>query len=368
MNTFNRRGFINKSALSLGSVVLCSVILGSSCRNSKENSVAAFCSDIDCNKLGTTLMHEHILIGNIAGELKETTIDLAVKMLNEAAEAGVTTLVDVMSFDSFCKDITGCTPNPNEYEFKLELYRAIAAQTPVYIIISTGFYQYEYAPPSLLFLTEDQMESRMYHAVTEGVGNSKIRAGIIKLAADRTILTDWQKKTHRAAARVHKATGVPIATHACPGAREQFDLLVGSGADPNHLNFTHIESESGWGGRNREQTAAHFLPIVKEGGYLLFNNFSSKFYTTWVNMIYLLRCYCDKGYANRIFISQDCNWEWKNGRQVFEEEEKYPDAAKRTYAYLLTFEVPLMLKSGFTIEEIETFLVHNPRNFFSGLS
>lgn len=365
MNTFNRRTFINRSALSLSSIVLGSGILGSSCKNKKENYVSSLSGDIDCRNLGTTLMHEHILIGNIPGDLQNTTIDIAVRMLNEAAKAGVTTLVDVMPFDSYCNGPVGMAENPEEYELKLKLYEAIAAQTKVNIIISTGFYRYEKAPASLRSITEAQMEKRMFLAVTKGVGKSNIRAGIIKLAADTSTLTEWEKKTFRAAARVQKATGVPIATHACTGAREQFDLLVDNGADPNHLNFAHIETKSGWKVKNREQFAQDFLTILKEGGYLLFNNFSCEFYTPWADMVYLLRYYCDRGYAHRILISEDCNWEWKNGRQVFESEEQYPDAAKRTYASLLTHEVPLMLESGFTKKEIKTFLVNNPCNFFS---
>jgi phosphotriesterase-related protein len=365
MNTFNRRSFINKSALSLGSVVLGSGILSSSCINRKENFVAALSGDIECSKLGTTLMHEHILIGDIPDHLKNASIDIAVRMLNDAAKAGVTTLVDVMPFDSYCSGPVGTAENLNEYDLKLKLYQAIAAQTKVNIIISTGFYRYEKAPPSLRSMTEAQMETRMFHAVTEGVGNSNIRAGIIKLAADTSTLTEWEKKTFRAAARVQKATGVPIATHACAGAREQFDLLVDNGADPNHLNFAHIETESGWKVKNREQFAKDFLTILKAGGYLLFNNFSCEFYTPWADMVYLIRYYCDQGYAHRILISEDCNWEWKNGKQIFESEEQHPDAAKRTYASLLTREIPLMLESGFTKKEIETFLINNPRNFFS---
>jgi phosphotriesterase-related protein len=373
MGTFNRRSFISKSASSIGSIVIGSAafsgFLQSSCVNRNKNSVPTLKGSIDCNKLGTTLMHEHILLGQIPEKLQKTTIDIAVKMLNEAANAGVTTLVDVMPFDSYCNSASGIASISSEYEIKLELYKAIAAQTPVNIIVSTGFYRYDKAPEELKSMTEAQMESRIYNAVTEGVGNSKIRAGIIKLAADESTLTEWEKKAFRAAARVQKATGVPIATHACTGAREQFDLLVSSGADPNHLNFAHIETESGWKkGISREQFAADFLSIVKEGGYLLFNNFSCEFYTPWADMVYLLRYYCDQGFAHRILISEDCNWEWKNNSQVFEGSEEHPEASARTYAYFLSHEVPMMLKSGFTKEEIETFLVHNPCNFFSWLS
>jgi phosphotriesterase-related protein len=367
MQKINRRAFINRSTLSLGAITLGSSILGTFCKGTDKNSVATISGDISCSKLGTTLMHEHILIGNVPGELNKETIDIAVKLLKDAAKAGVTSLVDVMPFDSYCNSVPCNTSISSEYETKLELYKAIASQTSVNIILSTGFYRFEKAPQELRSMTEVQMETRIYNAVTEGLGRSKIRAGIIKLAADNSTLSKWEMMTFRAAARVQKATGVPIATHACSGGREQFDFLVRHGADPNHLNFAHIETESGWNkGISRDQFASDFLNIVKGGGYLLFNNFSCEFYTPYVDMVYLIKYFCDKGYSDRILISEDCNWEWKNGRQVFEGSEEHPEASKRTYAYLLTHEVPMMRKSGFTDKEIETFLVHNPRNFFSG--
>jgi phosphotriesterase-related protein len=209
------------------------------------------------------------------------------------------------------------------------------------------------------------MEERMFREVTEGIEGTKIRAGIIKVAADHVPIPEWNKKVFRAAARVQKATGVPIATHAWIGAREQFDLLVKTGADPNGINLSHVDTVNGWRGKTREQFAAELLPVVQAGGFLLFNNFSCEFYTPWVDLVYLLRYYCDQGYAHRILISEDCNWEWKNGKQVFEAEEAHPEAAKRTYSYMMTHEVPLMLQAGFTKKDMKTFLIDNPRNFFN---
>jgi hypothetical protein len=144
MNTFGRRTLLNKSALSLSSIILGSGILASSCKSRKENFVAKLSGDIECSKLGTTLMHEHILIGDIPNHLQNATIDIAVRMLNEAAKAGVTTLVDVMPFDSYCNGPVGIAENLNEYDLKLKLYTAIAAQTKVNIIFNQIKYESKY--------------------------------------------------------------------------------------------------------------------------------------------------------------------------------------------------------------------------------
>ena len=372
IDSCNRRKFITNGSLAVAGILAGSSLargLDSGSQTSIQSKlIPTLKGKVESQKLGITLMHEHILIGNIPENLRKQTVDIAVGMLNDAAKAGLTTLVDVMPFDSYNNCLSCNTSSDREYEVKLELYQAIAAQTSVNIVVSTGFYRYEKAPQELRLMTEAQMETRMYHAVNEGIGNSKIRAGIIKLAAEQSTLTDWEKKAFRAAARVQKATGVPIGCHTCTGAREQLDILMQNGANPNHINFAHVETEPSWEGRTIDQTAERLLSVAKDGGYLLFNNFFQEFFTPWKDMVYLLRYFCDKGYSNRIFTSMDTNWEWKDGKQVFEQEDgKDPTGArKRTYAYLLTNGVPELEKAGFSKDEIDTFLVNNPRNFFSG--
>ena len=96
-----------------------------------------------------------------------------------------------------------------------------------------------------------------------------------------------------------------------------------------------------------------------------FNNFGFEFDTPWNDLVYLIRFLCDKGHANRVLTSVDCNWEWKNGKQVFEASEKHPETARRTYGYMITEVVPELLKAGFSAAEVRTFLVENPRRFFA---
>lgn len=295
-------------------------------------------------------MHEHVLFGEIPEDLRSDSMNFAVGLLNDAALAGVDTVVDLTPF----RDI--------------KLYEEIGRRTSVKIIASTGYYLRRRVPRWMAETNDEkQMEERMFREVTEGIDGTKVRAGVIKVAGDKTPLSDWEKMAFRAAARVQKATGVPIGTHAVYAPREQFDLLVGTGADPSRLFFSHPETKTCWQGHTREEKAEEFLSITREGGYILFNNFGQNFYTPWPDMVYLMRTLCDKGYARRVLISVDCNWEWKNRRRIFEAADKPyfdPNAARRTYAYMMTDVVPTMLKSGFSKKELETFLIENPRQYF----
>jgi phosphotriesterase-related protein len=362
-NAFNRRDFINRGSLSLGSIVAAglpfSTALLSSCKTAKPNAkpntntIPTLTGSIKSTELGTTLMHEHILwfagpmdenagYTPIPDDLKQETVDFAVSALNDAARVGINTVVDLTPFRP------------------IDLYEQIAKRTPVNIIASTGFYRRSKVPKWMADMEDEkQMEERMLKEVTEGIEGTKIRAGIIKVAGEGG--TDWQKKTFRAAARVNKATGVPIATHSGTDAFEQFNFLVKAGADPHRIFYSHVDV-------GRKGKPGDLLTIAKEGGYLEVDTFGQNFYTPWNELVSFLRAFCDAGFASKVIISIDSNWHWEDGKKVFEgggPPNFDPNAANRTFAYMVTDAVPMLLKSGFSMKEINTFLVDNPRNYFS---
>jgi len=319
---------------------------------------------VRCDALGTTLMHEHVLwfsgtelkdpgYAPIPRELWPETIEFAASLLNDAARVGIDTLVDL-------------TPHR-----PIDLYLQIAKRTSVKIVPSTGFYRRAKIPKFLAEMEdENQMYDHMLKEATEGIEGTKIRAGIMKIAAESSPLTDWEKKVFRAAARVQKTSGTPISTHDGAGAREQFDLLVRSGATPKRVTIGHVDM--GLHGKlTREQLVQELSGIAREGGYLEFDTFGQESYTPWRDLIYLWRSLADAGFLNRLVFSMDCNWHWQNGKKIFEGMDKPtadPDAGRRTYAYMMTDAVPKLLKSGFSKKEIDTILIGNPRRFFGGVS
>lgn len=357
-NICNRRSFINKSSLSIASIVAASFpamgALASPVEKNKSKLIPTLTGDVASNKLGTTLMHEHILwfggpgpedpnYDPIPDHLISDSVDFAVSLLNDAARVGIDTIVDL-------------TPHR-----PIDLYEQIAKRTPIKIIVSTGFYRRSKSPKWKADMEDEkQMEALMLKEVAEGIDGTKIRAGVIKVAQEAGTLNDWEKKVFRAAAHVSKATGVPIATHT-GNAFEQFDLLVKTGANPNKISLSHIDV-------GRKGIPGELMTIAKEGGRLELDTFGQEFYTPWIELVALLRSFCDAGLANKVIISIDSNWHWENGKKVFEGSGPPgfdPNAANRTFAYMITDAVPRLLKSGFSMKEVNTFLIDNPRSYFS---
>jgi phosphotriesterase-related protein len=301
---------------------------------------------VDTRELGTTLIHEHVLF-QFDDSRRSQSVGFATKLLQDAADVGVKTAVDL-------------TPVR-----RIDWFMEIASLVDVHIIACTGYYLERLTPKPLAALSESQMIDRMVRELTEGIDTTGVRAGIIKVAGNLPQLTEWEKQVFRAGAKAHLKTGACIATHACAGSREQAEVLLEAGADLNRVFFSHVEAEFGWEGRTLQEEAKYLEDIARQGGSLLFNNFGFEFDTPWPDLAYLLHHLCDAGYQDKVLISVDCNWTWnEEGKIEFEAERDHPDTARRTFAYMVTEAVPDLLEAGFTEQDVNTFLVENPRRFF----
>jgi phosphotriesterase-related protein len=206
---------------------------------------------------------------------------------------------------------------------------------------------------------QKQMEDLMMKDVTKGIDGTGFKAGIMKVAGDGG--TDWQHKVFSAAAGVNKATGIPIATHSGTDASEQFNFLIKNGANPHQILLSHVDV-------GRKGNPGDLLTIAKEGGYLEVDTFGQNYYTPWNELVAFLQAFCSAGFANKVIISIDSNWHWENGMKIFEgagAPNFDASAANRTFSYMITDAVPMLLKSGFSKNEINKFLIDNPRDFFS---
>jgi phosphotriesterase-related protein len=304
---------------------------------------------INLDQLGETMMHEHIFSDH-REDWRGQNMTVAVRELQELIDAGGQTIVDV-------------GPNPLRH---MDWYAELAPQVKLNIIVTTGFYLEARTPEALRGLSEDEYVERFTRELTEGIAGSGLRAGVIKVAGNKAQLTPWEIKVMRAAARVQRETGVPICTHACEGARSQFDVLTGAGADPERIYMSHVEAEFGWEGRSLKEEAKYLEAIAQEGGSLYFNNFCFEFDTPHEDLMYLIHYLCDQGYEKRVLFGIDANFRFdENGSIYWEAQREHPETAVRDYAYTYTGAIPLMRRWGFGDEHFHTFLEENPKQMFS---
>jgi len=243
---------------------------------SASRTLPTVTGSVACDDLGTTLIHEHVLwfssprldgpnFTPIPESLRADTVTFAVSLLKDAARVGITTLVDM-------------TPHR-----PIDLYREIARQTEVRIVVSTGFYRRAKIPAALAAIEdESEMEQHMLREIQVGIQGTPVRAGVIKIASERSPLTEWERRVFRAAARVQKATKTPICTHLGGSAREQLDLLMSAGADPRRVILSHSDT----GGPTREKLRDTLISVAREGAYLEVDTFGQDFYTPWPDLVF----------------------------------------------------------------------------------
>jgi phosphotriesterase-related protein len=196
---------------------------------------------VDADSLGKTLMHEHFIFSfpGYATDLTLAPYDYAgalekgIAVANRAKFHGVKTIVDV---------------TPNECARDPLLLKEISEKTGINIICVTGCYFESSGAPAywnfraLLGDAVQEIQDMFVAEYTQGIADTGIKAGLIKIGSSKGVITDYEKMVFKAAARASRETGALIMTHTERGTMgvEQADLLIAEGADPERIIIGHM--------------------------------------------------------------------------------------------------------------------------------
>nr|WP_240984777.1 phosphotriesterase-related protein [Acididesulfobacillus acetoxydans] len=313
---------------------------------------------VGADKLGKTLVHEHFVFG-YAGFEGDTTLgefdpEAALQTGIDVAEKlkvhGVKTVVDATTNE--------CGRNP-------DLLRKIAEKTGLQIVCSTGYYyEGESAPAYFKFRAglgdaETEVYQMFEKELTEGIGKTGIKAGVIKLASSKDVITDYEKMFFRAAAKVQKETGVTIITHTQEGTMgaEQAELLISAGADPSRILIGHMCGNT--------QLADH-VRVLKTGVFVGFDRFGLEGVVgaplDAVREAVLIGL-MGTGYGKQILLSQDTVNFWL-GRPLVLPPVVQQMLAQWHPTHIFEEVIPVLKKAGITDEQIDMLLIENPRRLF----
>ncbi|NQU80843.1 MAG: phosphotriesterase, partial [Bacteroidetes bacterium] len=212
-----------------------------SCKNNTEEAkIMTVNGEIVAKQMGKTLQHEHVMVDFIGADSvssdrynPEEVFKVVLPYLKEVKELGCQTFIE-------------CTPAYLGRDPKL-LVR-LSEATGLNIITNTGYYgarQNQYLPHHAFKETADQLAGRWINEWLNGIDNTNVRPGFIKIAVDQGELTDIHEKLVRAAARTHLKTGLTIASHTGPaiGAFEEIEILKEEGVDPSAFIWVHAQVE-----------------------------------------------------------------------------------------------------------------------------
>lgn len=306
---------------------------------------------LDTGQLGVTLAHEHVVvtsagIPHVFPEAVDRAVALeqAVEELGQAYAGGVRTIVDVTTFD-LGRDV--------------RLLEAASRASGVQIVCATGTWR---DIPRAFWTAPPDRIARLYvREIEEGIEGTGIKAGIIKVANDAEGVTSEGEIILRAAARAHRATGIPISTHTWAPARvgdQQVRIFEDEGVDLGRVYVGHS---------NDTTDLDYLLGLLRKGVWLGLDRFPGRQTETtpdWIGRTETIKRLIEAGFAHRILLGHD-----RSVARIFDTPEAR-EARRRLnpdgYLFVARNVLPRLRELGVPEATIHQITVDNLRRFFEG--
>ncbi|RRQ76610.1 phosphotriesterase [Streptomyces griseofuscus] len=175
----------------------------------------------------------------------------------------------------------------------------LSRATGVHLVCATGLHQAPHVAPELLEGLRGRLAEVFVTELTEGIGTSGVRAGLIKVAGGFHTLDAHARWTMAAAAEAHHATGAPIAVHLelGTGALDVLDLLCGElGVPGDRVILGHL---------NRFPDPVTQRQAAAAGCWLAFDGPSRTHHATDWQMPAGTRALAEAGFGDRLLLGGD---------------------------------------------------------------
>ena len=241
--------------------------------------------DLRPDALGITDSHDHLFFRSAA---------LPGQELDDEAAA----VAEVRAFaDAGGQSIVQWTPYG--LNRRAELLAGISTSTGVSIVAATGLHRREHYPDGFVDKVQDQLAEIFVRELTAGIGDTQVRAGLIKVAGGFHVLDAHAELVMRAAAEAHHATNAPIAIHHELGSAADavLDLLVDElDVHPGAVILGHL---------NRFPDHRVHVELARRGAWLAFDGPSRANNATDPRLMDCLAALIDAGYADRLLLGGD---------------------------------------------------------------
>lgn len=303
---------------------------------------------IETEDLGFTLMHEHVLVANTAMRQAfsrwvnvEETIRFATEEVKAAADRGVKTIVDL---------------TPINLGRDIHVIRAVAEAAEMQMIAATGLYYHE--EPWMNGWEVDRLVEFLIEDIEKGIQGTDIRAGIIKCATDHDGVTPANEKLLRVAARLHRATGVPISTHtdvSIGAGMAQQDIFEDEGVDLSRVVIGHCGDS---------EDLDYLESILKRGSVIGMDRFGIDMMLPTDKRVATVAALCERGWGGRMVLSHDacCHLDFMPKDQL--DEVMRPSNPNWNFRHVPDDVVPALRKAGVSEEDLRLLTVGNPRRVF----
>lgn len=291
---------------------------------------------IGVEELGITLTHEHVMsnFGKETGETGEydeaALLDQVIPYLRELHHLGVRTIVD-------------CTTE--YFGRRVDLLKTISDSTGIQLITNTGMYgsaNDRYVPAFAYEVGVDSLANIWIAEFQQGIQETEIRPGFIKLAFDDGPPSEIDIKLFEAGIMAHKTTDLTLAVHTGnnpEAAALQQRLLEQYGVGLDAWIWTHA---------NKVENDSLLLDAAARGAWISLDGVKESNVGEYVER---LKRFQSQSRLDRVLLSHDGNG-FPGGGSI------------RDFSAIPKFLIPALLENGFTKEELYQLQVINPQRAF----
>jgi len=305
--------------------------------------------EVAADALGPTLVHEHLFVKNPEFHANFPAlwdaaegVDRAVRELECAYDAGVRTVVDMT--------VLGQGRDP-------DLIAAVAARTRVNVVLATGMYVLDglpqivrYRGPGQLIDVPDPLVDLMESDVTVGVGNTGVRASLVKFACELPRPDDTVRRVAAAVAEVHRRTGVPVVAHtepAIPNALAVLELLADLGVSPSQVVLAHAGDITDPG---------YLAEVAASGAYIGCDRFGMAAFLSDEKRADIVEFLAAAGRIDQVLVSHDC----PSFIDHLPREIRSAMAPQWSYTHLHEHVLPQLAERGLSEAQLSTLMQTNP--------
>ncbi|MEI6143261.1 MAG: phosphotriesterase [Mariniphaga sp.] len=332
------------SLIKYSKVVLIYILLfgATSCQDSGLKIVTVT-GEIPVSKMGITLPNEHVLVD-------QASID-SVGMNKYEMDSVIATVLPYFEELKPFKVATFVDSTPEFMGRDPQLLAELSRRTGINILTNTGWMASDderHLPKEIKDMSAEEIAAVWINEAKNGIGNTGIRPGFIKIGLNKVQLSETDKKLVAAACLTHLETGLSIMSFTGPAdaANEQLKILKKYGVDPSAFIWSHAMEES---------VSKKILAISLMGAWVLFDGIQDEMLAQ-IEIEKLLLNLKSTRQLNRILLSHDGGW-YQPGK---------PNGKKfRPYSDLFNSFSLLLLSEGFTREELDQMIIKNPAEAFA---
>lgn len=294
-------------------------------------------------EFGKVLVHEHVMCDFIGADKTgkhrydaNDVVDTMLPFLQAVKQQGFGGFVD-------------CTPAWLGRD--VVVLKRLSQLTDLHILTNTGYYGSggnKFLPPHAISENADELAARWVREWDDGIEQTGIRPGFIKISVDKGPLSQVHKKLLQAAAKAHLRTGLTIACHTgeARAAVGVLKTVQDEGVDASALIIVHAD---------QIEDRSTRLDCAKAGAWVEYDGVGEQ---TIKRHVRLIKEMLDAGLGGRLLVSHDAGWfgvgEGEQGKKNI-----------RPFTTISDELIPALRKAGVTDEQLHRLFVDNPVQAFS---